>query len=201
MRGTQVLALCGPKSPSSPHPGLPQAQSNSKTPRVLAPSSGAKGDYQLTHHKCPGPRPGPGPVPRLPLHPHIPSGHPSSHITDTYLCQAREEPGTPAADASLLLWGSATRNARVEAQEGSKEAGDFWPALWASASKRTGRTFQAGGQHRTRHRGLTAVLRSRDNIKGGLREVRAAGEVGWGSQALGCLSEDGELPPAGLGQP
>ena len=107
------------------------------------------------------------------------------------------------------------RNARVEAQEGSKEAGDFWPALWASASQRTGRTLQAGGQHRTKHRGLTAVLRSRDNMKGGLtavlrsrdnmkggsREVCVAGEVGWGSQALGCLSEDGELPPAGLGQP
>ena len=89
------------------------------------------------------------------------------------------------------------RNARVEAQEGSKEAGDFWPALWASASQRTGRTLQAGGQHRTKHRGLTAVLRSRDNMKGGSREVC----VGWGSQALGCLSEDGELPPAGLGQP
>lgn len=65
-RGTQVLALCGPKSPSSPHPGLPQAQSNSKAPRVMAPSAGAKGDCQLTHHKCPRPRPGPGPVPPSP---------------------------------------------------------------------------------------------------------------------------------------
>ena len=93
------------------------------------------------------------------------------------------------------------RNARVAAQEGSKDVGDFWPALWASASKQTGRMFQAGGQHHTRHRGLTAVLRSRDNVKGGSREVRVAGGVGWGSQGLGRLSEDRELLPAGLGQP
>ena len=36
--------------------------------------------------------------------------------------------------------------------------------------------------------------------QGGSGEVRAAG-VGWGSQGLGRLSEDGELPPARLGQP
>ena len=92
------------------------------------------------------------------------------------------------------------RNARVAAQEGSKEAGGFRPALRAPASKGTGRTLQAGGHRRTSQGGMTAVLRGRDNMKGGSGDVRAAG-VGWGSQGLGRLSEDGELPPAGLGQP
>lgn len=100
--GTHVLALCGPKSPSSPHPGLPQAQSNSK-----APSSPQVPRGRLSAHSQVPDRPGPGPVPPLTpasshfLRPPFQSHH--GHLL-------RVRPGRSQAhlrlDASLLLWGS-----------------------------------------------------------------------------------------------
>lgn len=59
------------------------------------------------------------------------------------------------------------RNAKMEVQEDSKEAGDFWPILWASARrKRVGRAFQA--ERTTIHKAqrTESALRSRENMNG-----------------------------------
>ena len=105
MRGTHVLALCGPKSSSSPHLGLPQAQSNSKAPSspqvpretVSSLTTSAPDLGQVLGLSPLAPRILTSPQATLPVTSRTPT-----------VCQAREEPGTPAADASLLLWGSAT---------------------------------------------------------------------------------------------
>ena len=105
MRGTHVLALCGPKSSYSPHLGLPQAQSNSKAPSspqvpretVSSLTTSAPDLGQVLGLSPLAPRILTSPQATLPVTSRTPT-----------VCQAREEPGTPAADASLLLWGSAT---------------------------------------------------------------------------------------------
>lgn len=90
-----------PQNPFPPSPGTPwQARKKSKVTKAVASPASAKGGHQagnqLTNHT-----PDPGRVLGLPTAPSHPLKLPMGHLR----C-AQYKPGTPAANASILQWGS-----------------------------------------------------------------------------------------------